>query len=298
MRRLLAAMALSALVLAACGEDEPDDVEGTQDLDEETAEPEGPGEVEPPGVELLDDGEEPRQELRLALEEGTEIPATLTFQEEVLSGEVEGEELPPQAGVIELLLTVTEADEGQATISFAYEDLTIEGQAEQEQNPLEGVEGELVLDDRSRLIGTTPSAQGLNQLPVALPEEEVGVGAVWEIRTEQLFDLPVTEVMTVELLSLEDGEIEVEITTTTEGPEEPTPMPGGMEGAEVTLEELERDGSGQQRISLSEPFPIEATMATETMLLVSSGGQADEEQGPGTGEQRQEFREEITFERR
>jgi hypothetical protein len=154
-------------------EDELDDLDG--DVGTAAA-------IDPPEVELLEAGDEPRRALRLDLEEGTEVSATLQFEEEVLT-EDDGTPQPPQAGQVELRLTVTAVDAGETTIAFSYDAVAMDGQ-DGAANPLEGVEGEMVLDDRSRLIATTQSAQGLDQLPIALPEEEVGEGAVWEVRIE------------------------------------------------------------------------------------------------------------------
>ncbi len=316
-RRALIAVSLPTLALAACT-DEADDAEQADpppadeqadgdpaqpDADDEPDDPEAAREVEPVRVDLLDAGDEPRQQLRLDLEAGTEVTGTLAFEEdEVVAEDAEGQpEGPPQAAEIELRLEVTDVSDGRATIGFVYEQVTVAGQDDAEANPLEGVEGEVVLDERSRLVGTTQSAGGLDQLPIALPEEEVGPGAVWEVRTEEVFGLPATQVMTVELVALEGDEYELELTSTTEGPDEPTPMPGADDdaGGQLQLDELERDGTGAQRASLTTPFPLRSTLATDTLLVVSlADAPAGPSQGPGPEtEQRQRLREEVTFER-
>ena len=296
------------LLLAACSDDDPeepanDELAGPQDpdeLDELDEEDEPAAAIDPPEVELLDAGDEPRQQLRLDLEEGTEVGATLRFEEEVLT-EDDGTPQPPQAGQVELRLTVTGVDDGEATISFSYDAVAMDGQ-DGATDPLEGVEGELVLDERSRLIATTQSAQGLDQLPIALPEEQVGEGAVWEVRIEGIFDLPATEIMTVELTALDDDEYELTLDATTAGPGEPTAMPGAsMEpGAELLLEDLQRMSTGQQRASLTTPFPLTSSVTTETVLVISLADEAAEqdEQLPDLSEeQTQHFREQIEFQR-
>ena len=310
-RRAIAAIVAPVLLLAACADDEDpeeagnDEPAGPQEPDElddldldEDGEPAAA--IDPPEVELLDAGDEPRRALRLDLEEGTEVSATLRFEEEVLT-EDDGTPQPPQAGEVELRLTVTEVDDGEATISFSYDAVVMDGQ-DGATNPLEGVEGEMVLDDRSRLMATTQSAQGLDQLPIALPEEEVGEGAVWEVRVEGIFDLPAMQTMTVELTSLDNDEYELALDATTEGPGEPTPMPGAsMEpGAELMLEDLQRTSSGQQRASLTTPFPLTSSLTTETVLVISLADEAAEE-GEAVPdlaeEQTQHFREQIEFQR-
>lgn len=306
-RRAIAAAVAPVLLLAACEDDEPDapgndEPAGPQDpqeLDDLDEDEEPAAAIDPPEVELLEAGDEPRRALRLDLEEGTEVGATLRFEEEVLS-EDDGSPQPPQAGEVELRLLVTEVDDGQSTISFSYDAVAMdEGGA---GDPLEGVEGEMVLDERSRLIATTQSAQGLDQLPIALPEEEVGEGAVWEVRIEGVFDLPATEITTVELTTLDDDEYELALEASTEGPGEPTPMPGAsMEpGAELMLEDLRRTSTGQQRASLTTPFPLTSTLTTETVLAISLADAAAEqdEQIPDLAEeQTQHFREQIEFQR-
>jgi hypothetical protein len=310
-RRAIAAFVAPALLLAACADDEepaeadPEEAAGPQqpdELDDLDVEEDrtAAAAIDPPEVELVDDGDEPRRALRLDLEEGTEVSATLQFEEEVLTEDDETPQ-PPQAGQVELRLTVTEVDDSETTIAFSYDAVAMDGQ-DRAGNPLEGVEGEMVLDERSRLIATTQSAQGLDQLPIALPEEEVGEGAVWEVRVEGIFDLPASQIMTVELTALEDDEYELALDATTEGPGEPTPMPGaGMEpGAELMLEDLQRTSTGQQRASLTTPFPLTSSLTTETVLVISLADEAAEEgeQVPDLAEeQTQHFREQIEFQR-
>jgi hypothetical protein len=308
-RRGIAAFVAPVLLLAACADDEepeeadaeeaagPQQGEEVDDLEEDRT---TAAAIDPPEVALLDAGDEPRRALRLDLEEGTEVSATLQFEEEVLT-EDDGTPQPPQAGQVELRLTVTEVDEGETTIAFSYDAVAMDGQ-DGAGNPLEGVEGEMVLDERSRLIATTQSAQGLDQLPIALPEEEVGEGAVWEVRVEGIFDLPASQIMTVELTALEDDEYELALDAATEGPGEPTPMPGAsMEpGAELMLEDLQRTSTGQQRASLTTPFPLTSALTTETVLVISLADEAAEEgeQMPDLAEeQTQHFREQIEFQR-
>lgn len=305
--RVVAAVAVPALLLAACdgdeepGSDEPAGPDQPGDLDDpdDAEAPTETVEREPAEVELVDRGTEPRERLRLELEEGTAATGTLGFEEEVLSGGADDEPGPPQSGVIDLALEVTEVTDDRATIAFVYEDVAIDGQGAGRGDPLEGAEGEMVLDDRSRLVSTTQGAQGLDQLPIALPDEEVGVGAVWEVRTEDVFELPATEIMTVELTALDGDEYEIELTASTEGPSEPTPIPGGgmQPDAELLLEELDRDSSGRQRASQSSPLPISSQLTTRTLLVVSLEQEADDPAADLGGEQRQEFREEIVFDR-
>lgn len=313
-RRAVAAIVVPALLLAACADDGRPEEPGADEVDtaepgepeDDPGEPEDPGDAraagtDPPEVELLDPGEEPRRALRLDLEEGTEVTATLRFEEEVLTEGDQGPQ-PPQAGEVELHLTVTDVTDGEATIAFAYDAVAVDGQQEA-GNPLAGLEGELVLDERSRLIATTRRAQGLDQLPIALPEEEVGRGAVWEVRVEGVFDLPATQITTVELTALDDEEYELALEARTEGPADPATMPGAgaRPGAELTLEELRRDSTGEQRASLTTPFPLSSSLTTETRLVVSLADPAAEESGEPIPDQAEEqvdhFREQVVFER-
>ena len=311
--RASGALLAAALLLAACDDGPGDATDEAAESAEEVDEPgddeagqdpaEAVREVDPAQVTLLEAGAEPRAPLRLDLAEGSEVTATLGFEEEVLEEGTSGEPGPPQSGSIELRLTVTDVEDGHATIAFAYEEVSVDGQPLEGPNPMTGVEGEIVLDDRSRLVGTTDSASGLDQLPIALPEEEVGVGAVWEVRTEEVFRLPATEILTVELLAVDGDEYELALDATTEGPGEPTPLPGAGEqpGGRLMLDELERDSTGEQRASRSLPFPVRSSLTTRTLLVVSLD---DDTVGPQPGpapdadeHQRQELREQVVFER-
>jgi hypothetical protein len=298
--RLLTALAVPVLLLtAACDADDDGDApeataEEPEELDEDELEEQMAAEQEQlrerptAEVDLLDAGDDPRAPLRLALAEGDELATTLTISSEQT---VEGvqDERAPVAQTVEVAFTVSEVDDGLATVDFEFTGASTEGLPEgqpDQDEQLVGLTGSMALDERARVVAATSTAQGLDQVLLPFPEEQVGPGARWQVVTDRDPELPVAETLTVELIAFEGDEYEISVRVASEELEEPVEQEGAP-GQRVTVEELVVSGEGEIRGSLSDVFPTAARLVNETMAVLDLG----EELG---GEQTQRTRSEIT----
>jgi hypothetical protein len=298
--RLLTALAVPVLLLTACGDagddgdgpgatdEQPEELDADELEEQMAAEQEELSERPPAEVDLLDAGDEPLAPLRLTLAEGDELATTLTITSEQL---VEGvqEEGAPISQTVEVAFTVSEVDDGLATVDFEFTDASTEGLPEgqpDQDEQLVGLRGRMVLDERARLVAATPTARGLDEVLIPFPEEEVGPGATWEVVTERNPELPVGETLSVELVAFEGDEYEVRVSTASEELDEPVEQESAP-GQRVTVEELVLSGEGEVRGSLAEVFPTTATLENETMAVLDLGPEMG-------GEQTQRTRSEIT----
>jgi hypothetical protein len=293
--RLLAALAVPVLLLAACGDaDEAgDDVgdEEPEELDEDELSEleEGmPGEdelSEVPAAEvtLLDAGDDPRSPLRLSLEEGDEMAVTMTITSEQ-SAEGVDDEQAPISQTVDLDLAVAEVDDGQAVVEFEFSDASIgglpEGQPDQSEQ-LVGLTGQMVLDERARVTAATQTAQGLDEVLIPFPEEDVGPGATWEVVTESTAEFPVTETLSVELVAIDGEAYELALEVASDELEEPVDQEG-LQGQPMTIEDLVVEGEGEVRGSLSDIFPTTASLVSEQSVVLDLGEEAGGEQSQQT----------------
>jgi hypothetical protein len=302
--RLLPALAVPVLMLAACGdadddspepadeqpEDVPEDLDDDEmaELEDEMAAGEDElTDVPPPEVALLDAGDDPQAPMRLSLDEGDEMDTTLSITSEQAAEGMEDQ--PPISQTIDLTLTVSELADGQATVDFEFTDASAEGMPEGQPDQSEqliGLEGQMVLDDRSRVVAATQTAQGLDEVLIPFPEEEVGPGARWEVVTESTPEFPVTETLTVELVEFDGQQYQLDVTVASEELEEPVEQEG-MPGQEMTIRDLTIAGEGEVQGALTDIFPTTASLVNETTAVIDLG----EEMG---GEQTQETRSELT----
>jgi molybdopterin converting factor small subunit len=310
--RLLPALMVSVLLLAACGDDDetteepdeqPEEIEDAEELEEEAAPEPELGDVEPPEVELLDAGEEPLEPLRLRLEEGTAATSELTIVTGVTAQEVDGQQQPgqpPLSFVLTVTGEVTEIDGDEATVVIEYDEVAladaddvpeeIRGQIQQQFDALAEVSGTFTFDERSRVVDSSldvpdsmdpqlgQTLQELEQELAALaypfPEEDVGEGAVWQLTSEQnLGGIPSTQVTTVELVARDGDDYELAIELDAQSPEGEVELPGMPAGATASIEELNVSSTGAVVGVLTDPFPTTAEAAGGgTVAMVFSEG--------------------------
>jgi hypothetical protein len=302
--RLLSALAVPVLLLAACGDaDEAgDDVgdEQPEELDDEEASEleEGmPGEdelsdVPVAQVTLLDAGDDPQAPLRLSLEEGDEMAVTMSISSEQSAERVDDEQAPISQ-TIDLDLVVSEVADGRAVVDFEFTDASIgglpEGQPDQSEQ-LVGLTGQMVLDERARVTAATQTAQGLDEVLIPFPEEDVGPGATWEVVTESTPEFPVTETLSVELVAFDGEAYELALEVASDELEEPVEQEG-LQGQPMTIEDLVVAGEGEVRGALTDLFPTAASLVSEQSVVLDLGEEAG-------GQQSQQTRSELTLEER
>ena len=235
--RRMGVVAVLGLLLVACGDavEEPDvDAAPEQDAgarpagdepdptadDGAAPTPPVPG---PAQVELIDAGEQPHTELRLAPELGDVAEVRIT-SEHVASGDAQ-ESAAAGPPALTLELEVTDVSGEQIEVSFVVAETAAED--EQLASQLSSMHGTLDLDERGRVHDIAasfdavdddpPAGMGDDAAPLltqafdvlrvlpAFPRQPVGAGAVWTVEQATLIPGPAWEVATVTLEEL-DGE--------------------------------------------------------------------------------------------
>ena len=266
---------------------------------------------EPLALHLVDAGDAPRQMLRYELRPGSRHGVRMTMRMSmrvVIGGEpIEGILIPTPVTEIAIEVDDPAGDEHRYHWSIprppvltGIEPLPPELRAayEAELAGFAGVEGEAVLSRTGRLraslvrVGGAPNpgldqtlhsiAQGLEQATVPLPEEPVGVGAVWE--TLQRMEINATQIYQVARYrvdsladpmddSVDGREIELIVTKQELGPPQAVALPEQL-GTSARLLELSSRHEGRSTLSLAAPLPA-STLAIDlrTVVEASAGGE-------------------------
>lgn len=143
---------------------------------------------------------------------------------------------------------------------------------------LEGVETTSALTARGMAKSTTPEDDGswaLRDMSAPLPEEAVGVGAKWELRsaTRDAGGLTyVTEAYVAREMSANQVVVDIEIQA--HSPPRSIPPPrNAPAGVEIHLDSAEQRGKGTMTFWLDRMAPMTSlTTTTTTILTVRSGG--------------------------
>jgi hypothetical protein len=257
---------------------------------------------------LVDAGDAPRRSLRYdfsAARLEVPSPGTVTSTFGIAGTTAAGESLPAREATTVAApteVTVVEVDDaGTATVEFAFTggDVVEPGGAEGQElarleavmEALAGVRTVFEVDDRgfttpiglegSEASGSRPDVTAITRRVPSfvqpLPDEPIGVGAVWTVqRITHLDGFPVEHSTTVELLDIDGDLIELLFTVT-------DAVPTGEEGAapalpgQVQLIELTLDGGGNSTTRLDRPLPVGAshgmTAQMILQLLGSDGGE-------------------------
>ncbi|MGI9614482.1 MAG: hypothetical protein ACR2QO_16345 [Acidimicrobiales bacterium] len=222
------------------GADDSDDAESTEDATEETTTTvavEDP-EVDPldaAEVMVLDQGMEPRAELRLQIEPGQSEIMVVTQEQEI--SQTIGGQSGPDIGAIGMVIEqqLTSSDAGADLLTFT--SLVTSATVAEDTNPLiaaelqtaldgmVGVTTRSVVDTRGRVLKTELDglqsidpviADTMEQLTTnsqfahPLPEEPVGAGAKWQVtQVLDLNGLEVEQVTSYEILAMEGSVVEL-----------------------------------------------------------------------------------------
>lgn len=271
------------------------------------AEQEAPAEQDPkkdPQVELLDAGNEPRQELRFRPTKGSVQKVTFIMQMDMttsVNGQaIPGAKLPSQKFTLET--TVRDVSpEGDVTMDFKYTDVgLIDDPAnsspvaeliEKNLKPLIGASGTAVVTSRGitksnqfnvpekmdPLIKATLDSMkdSLNRLSSPLPAEAVGVGGKWKVTQEMsVSGMTLVQEATheVEQLDAQGATMKVDMTQRADAQE--MKAPGLPAGAKMSLESLETTGLGHSSISLASVLPLKMDMKVDSnmKMKMSLGG--------------------------
>lgn len=250
----------------------------------------------PVRVVLIEGGEGVKQELRLRPEVGETqtLNVAVKMNIETFFGGMSMPSVPNMTTEVTIESVITDVKEnGDIEAEFVYTDMavvpgeTIEIPPEvieamnAELAPLIGTKGTVLLDDRGRtksirldldenvnpMFETTINQlmASLENISSPLPEEAVGVGAVWQIEqgvNVNGLELDQTAIYTLENFT-EDTVILSMVIDQTADEQKFTPL-GLPANIEVDLVSLESTGTGNFTMNLTQLFPIEGAMNLET----------------------------------
>ena len=300
---------LVVLVGAACGGDDDDEaaeseVTTTTATVEEATTTTAPAEepaaepVDGITVELLDPGAEPRQELRLSVEEGTEQTYVL-HQEQDIELDVGGTaQATAMATEQEVTYAVDSVGDGLIVAKTTYgagrvlDDPPVDPTTRQILDEVfasfQGAQGSTTFDERGRIVeiqvpditvdepqlqlvldGLLSGLEGQGtQLAVPFPEEAVGVGARWRASASfELAGLPFEVVTEVTLTGVGDGTIDGEIAQTLSIP----PGPVSLQGVEAEVVSSDITGGGTVHWDLASPVVTTTQEISGTLVLRTQG---------------------------
>lgn len=248
-------------------------------------------------VELVEAGAEPRKALRFAPKVGLVDEMTMTMTLAVgmdLGGRsIPKNALPPM--VVDMNLEVTEVrPNGDVRYTFAIRGTDVRAPAgapaqviapmKEALGRMRGLGGHTVMSNR----GQTKEAkidlpkeidpqtqqilqgmeQAMNQIVVALPEEEVGVGAKWRVTNSVAQNgISLRQVLTYDLVKLEDGTAHCDVSVTQDAPRQKVAGPGG---AVVDLTSLKSSGSGKVAFRLDHVAPTSSRLALSSALEMAA----------------------------
>jgi hypothetical protein len=192
---------------------------------------------------------------------------------------------------------VTKVDEESGDISYHFEitnaDIVggesvnpmIAAQMRQEIAAMVGTEGDVTISstgvpreaaDTEADDGGMPIDPSSMAMGVALPEEAVGVGGIWEITSRvQQQGFEVEQVMRIEIVSMDDESIDVKLEVTQSAPEQTMTQ----QGMTMKLTQFSSSGAGTGTVRLDRLVPEKSDLTQKTTMTVVIEG------GPMNGQQ-------------
>jgi hypothetical protein len=261
----------------------------------------GPATVQ---LKLLSDGSEPRKVLRLHPVAGDK--QSLAMSTKTAMTMMMGDTPTPamKMPVMQLNLDVTVknvAANGDITYEMLMGDATVASDPEVLPQVAEamkasvarfhGLSGTGTLSDRGINLGTeikipadadAQARQTLDQLKESLsstaaplPEEAVGPGAQWEVKSKlKSQGMTIDQTATYEVVSIEEGRITLKCTLAQNAANQKIQSPA-MPGLKVDLNKMTGTGTGSTAVDLGKLMPVDGTMDehTELSMGVNLGGQ-------------------------
>lgn len=250
-----------------------------------------------PKVELLAAGADPKRELRYVFKKGQKEKIDLTTKTKLgmtmMGKTVDAPATPPVSMIASLAVVSVDAD-GTAKRKLAVEKVKLAESADP-SNPqvkelaaqlgnLEKLRGRDEVDSRGvvraikmEFVGTndpqleqiaSSMEQNFGQLGAPFPEEAVGVGAKWRVKTrlEQL-GFRLDQTATYKLVALDGDKGKLEITIQQSAPPGKLALPGIPPGAAADLESMKGNGQGDVSFELGRSVPF-GTMETTADIKV------------------------------
>lgn len=263
-----------------------------------------------PVVRLKYAGAEPRTTLRYTLKAGDAQWVEMVQQ---TTGSAEDFD-----SIVSIAGAVSSVEQGRGTYSFVVTgsrgagtaaDTELNEIVESSTKLIVGAVGVLEIDDRGRPLGSslqlpptapqTPPvivdaiAEGLRVLPVVLPEEAVGVGAVWSVeRRSKRIGVTMTTTYTYTLNKINDGVLEAGFVQDSSAPEQTVDIGVSLpEGYSPTRLSSKGSGAGRVLVRLDRPLPMAMTEMTDSEMTHRSTTPEGERSRSSKSRSIQELRE-------
>ena len=271
-------------------------------VQEKPSRTEGIAESEAPQVTVLEPGEEPRTKLRYKFQPDAgydmvmEMSMTMVME---LAGQKQPKSKVPATRTTMSMQNTEITSEGN--LIYEFELTKSEVLAGEGDNPLlvqqmqaqlgasKGISGSATITPRGITLdakidvpaNVTPQLrstmnslrQSMNQMSAPLPEEAVGLGAVWKIEMPiQMPQMKLHQTAIYKLVKIDGDVVSFDVTLTQTAPPQQMKLPGVPANIQVKLESMESTGSGNMQLNLSEIVPT-SDMKMETKNAVSAGGQ-------------------------
>lgn len=269
---------------------------GCTDTNDTPAPTPTPPTTEAPNPELLDAGDPPRRPLRLDPRPGTSEAVVVTVDlgvVQVVDGTEQALDAPPISQTV--VLTVDAVDGGLAEVSLLVTDAAVDAEGTdlsdaeililtEEASQAVGIAGRAQVDTRGELRSfryTLPDdvdpalATTLGQLEgqiaalvVPLPEEAVGVGARWRVRsTTTLGGAAVDQVTTYTLTDLTDDGITYTASVDQRADEQVLTLPGVADGTRGRLVSSQVTGTSTGTVEAGSLTSAAASTLTGTQVI-------------------------------
>ncbi|MGL4622021.1 DUF6263 family protein [Chroococcidiopsis sp.] len=261
-----------------------------------------------PQVELLEAGNEPRQELRFRPQAKAKQTATMTLQMDTdvsMAGQAMAKvDLPPITVAMDAVVTKVDPN-GNIHFKWSCSNVDVMNSASLPPQVLEtmrsqmkkmvGTSGSFIIDNRGQIQTAkfAPSQKSapnskpfseemstsFNQMSSPLPQEAIGIGAKWRVTTTPaLSGMNVKQTITYELVNLKDNIATLNLWFEQHANPQKLTLPGIPNGATVTLKSLESKGDGRLMMQLDRPFPLRANLIanSENEMSIQQAGKAGE----------------------
>jgi hypothetical protein len=261
-----------------------------------------------PQVELLEAGNEPRQELRFRPQVNAKQTSTMTFQMDTdvsMAGQTMPKvDLPPITVAIDTVVTKVEPN-GNIHFKSSYSNVDVMNSSSLPPQVLEamrsqmkkmvGTSGSFIIDNRGQIqTAKFASSQksdanlkqfseqmstSFDQMSSPLPQEAIGIGAKWRVTTTpSLSGMSVQQTITYELVNLKDNIATLNMWFEQHANPQKLTLPGIPNGATVTLKSLESKGDGRLMMQLDRPFPLRANLIANSKneMSIQQAGKAGE----------------------
>ncbi len=239
-------------------------------------------------VRLLEAGESP-QELRLApaanLAQRSEAVVKMSMSMMGMSMDMPAmrivtdntvNKVAPETGEISYHFEITEAELVDAQNA---DPMMVQGM-QQAIAGMVGTNGDLTISNRGLPIGEADIEMTGDELPgmdpnsmamgIPLPEEPVGVGGSWEVKTNLTQQgISIEQTAVYEIVSINDGTLQLKVSITQTAPAQQI----SQQGMTMLLKEFSSQGSGSGTIRLDEVVGQDMSMTMNTSIVMEAMGQ-------------------------